>query len=107
MAQRTWRDRSDWKSRMRVTFELEDLERSEEEPRKERDDWGGTVIEGESWRQRRGDLRVKEKGLRRVPRLRWVGWDTSFVPTEGPQIAGRWGEKDGFQGEERGGVRPS
>jgi hypothetical protein len=55
MAQRTWRDRSDWKSRMRVTFELEDLERSEKEPRKERDDWGGTVMGGESWRQRRGN----------------------------------------------------
>ena len=78
-------------------------------------------------------MRVKEKGLRRVPLLRWVGWDTSFVPTEGPQIAGRWGEKerrrrgnwrvkerrvkglglgrlnagkDGSRGEGRGGVRP-
>ena len=37
---------------------------------------------------------MKDKGLRRVPRLRWVGWDTSFVPTEGPQVAGRWGEKE-------------
>ena len=64
-------------------------------------------MEGESWRQRRENWRVKEKGLRRVPRLRRVDWDTSFVPTEGPQIAGRWGEKDGFQGEGRGGVRPS
>ena len=59
MTQRTWRDRSDWKSRMRVTFEVEDLERSEEEPRKERDDWGGTVMGGESWRQMRGNWRVK------------------------------------------------
>ena len=55
MTQRTWRDRSDWKSRMRVTFEVEDLERSEEEPRKERDDGGGTVMAGESWRPRRGN----------------------------------------------------
>ena len=107
MTQRTWGNRFDWVEGNRRTLELEEFGEEEEKSREEKDDWRGTGMGGESWRQRRGDLRVKEKGLRRIPRLRWVGWDTSFVPTEGPQIAGRWVEKDGFQGEGRGGVRPS
>jgi hypothetical protein len=34
---------------------MEELGEEEDKPRKERDDWGGTVLEGESWRQRRGN----------------------------------------------------
>ncbi len=36
---------------MRVKFEVEDMERSEEEQQKERDDWGGMVI----WKVKVGD----------------------------------------------------
>ncbi len=52
-----------WKWR---TLEMEEWREMEEKPRKERADWGGTVMEGESWRQRRENLRVKEKRLRGV-----------------------------------------
>ena len=71
------------------TLELEELGDEEEKPRKERDDWGGPVTEGESVRQRRGNWRVKEK------RLRGLGLK---------RLKER---KDGSRGEERGGVRPS
>jgi hypothetical protein len=71
------------------TLELEELGEEEEKPRKERDDWGGTVMEGESVRQRRGNWRVKEKRLRGLGLKRLKGG------------------KDGSRGEERGGVRPS
>ena len=71
------------------TLELEKLGEEEEKPRKERDDWGGTVMEGESVRQRRGNWRVKEKRLRGLGLRRLKGG------------------KDGSRGEERGGVRPS
>ena len=54
MIQRTWEERSDWVEVNRRTLGLEEFEEEEEKPRKERDDWGGTVMEGESWRQRRG-----------------------------------------------------
>ena len=70
-------------------LELEELGDEEEKPRKERDDWGGTVMEGESVRQRRGNWRVKEKRLRGLGLKRLKGG------------------KDGSRGEERGGVRPS
>ncbi len=48
MTQRTWRERSDWKRRMRVKFEVEELERSEEEQRKERADWNKMGLGGET-----------------------------------------------------------
>ncbi len=73
----------------RRILELKELGEEEEEPRKERDDWGGAVMEGESGRQRRGNWRVKGKRLRRL------GWRRLK------------GEKDGSRGEEWGGVRPS
>jgi hypothetical protein len=66
------------------TLELEELGEEEEKPRKERDDWGGTVMEGESVRQRRGNWRVKEKRLRGLGLKRLKGG------------------KDGSRGEERG-----
>ena len=71
------------------TLELEELGEEEEKSRKERDDWGGTVMEDESVRQRRGNWRVKEKRLRGLGLKRLKGG------------------KDGSRGEERGGVRPS
>ena len=73
----------------RRTLGLEEFGEEEEKPRKERDEWGGTVMEGESWRQRRGNWRVK------VERLRGLG------------LRRLKGEKGGSRGEERGGVRPS
>ena len=66
------------------TLELEELGEEEEKPRKERDDWGGTVMDGESVRQRRGNWRVKEKRLRGLGLKRLKGG------------------KDGSRGEERG-----
>jgi hypothetical protein len=42
----------------RRTLEREEFGEDEEKPRKERDDWGGTVMEGENWRQRRENGRV-------------------------------------------------
>ncbi len=68
---------------------MKEAEEEEETPRKERNDWGRTVMEGESWRQRRGNWRVKEKRLRRLGLMRLKE------------------EKDGSRGEERGGVRPN
>ncbi len=88
MTQRTWREKSDWKRRMRVKFEVEELEKCEEEQRKERDDWTKMGLGGETWGQRRGRLRGKGR------RVRGLGF--------GRQKGG----KDEFQGEERGGVRP-
>ncbi len=73
----------------RRTLGLKEFGEEEEDKRKERDDWGGAVMEGESWRQRRGNWRVKGK------RLRGLG---------GRRLKGG---KDGSRGEERGGVRPS
>jgi hypothetical protein len=52
MTWRTWRERSDWKRRMRVKFEVGELERSEEEPQTERDDWNKMGLGGETWGQR-------------------------------------------------------
>ena len=52
----------------RRTLELKEFGEEEEEPLKERDDWGGTVMEGESWRQRGGNWRLKGKRLRGLGR---------------------------------------
>ena len=76
----------------RRTLGLEEFGEEEEKSRKEKDDWRGTGMGGESWRQRRGDLRVKERrrpglGKKEIWRLK--------------------GGKDGSRGEGRGGVRPS
>ena len=87
MTQRTWKERDDWAEGNRRTLEPGKFGEEEEKSRKEKDDWRGTGMGGESWRQRRENWRVKEKGLRRGPRLRWVDWDTGFMPTGGPQIA--------------------
>ena len=72
----------------RRTLELEEFGEDEEEPRKEKDDWGGTEMGGESWRQRRENWRVKER--------RWKGLGLGRLK----------GGKDGSRGEGRGGVRP-
>ncbi len=48
MTQRTWREKSDWVSRMVVKFGVVKFERSGEELRKERDDWDETEMGGES-----------------------------------------------------------
>ena len=88
MTQRTCRERSDWLEENRRTLEMDECGEGEEKPRKEKDDWGGTGMEGEDWRQKRGNWRVKERRLRRrdFGRLK--------------------GGKDGSRGEGRGGVRP-
>ena len=88
MTQRTWEERLDWVEVNRRTLEMEEVGEDEEKPRKEKDDWGGTGMEGEDWRQKRGNWRVKERRLRRrdFGRLK--------------------GGKDGSRGEGRGGVRP-
>ena len=52
---------------------MEEFGEGEEKTRKERDDWGGTVMEGEGWRQRRGNWRVKGKRLRGLGLRRWKG----------------------------------
>ena len=89
MTQRAWGKRFDWVEGNRRTLGLAEFGEEEEKSRKEKDDWRGTGMGGESWRQRRGDLRVKEK------RGKGLGW-------------GRLkGGKDGSRGEGRGGVRPS
>ena len=67
---------------------MDEFGEGEEKPRKEKDDWGGTGMGGESWRQRRGNWRVKER------RVKGLGL--------GRLNAG----KDGSRGEGRGGVRP-
>ena len=59
-----WEGRFDWVEGNRRTLGLEEFGEEEEKPRKERDDWGGTVMEGESWRQRRGNWKVKVEQLR-------------------------------------------
>ncbi len=71
-----------------MKFEVEEVERCEEEPRKERDDWNKMGLGGETWGQRRGSLRVRKRRLRRLG------------------FGRQKGGKDEFQGEERGGVRP-
>ena len=88
MTQRTGEERSDWVGGNRRTLGLEEFGEEEEKSRKEKDDWRGTGMGGESWRQRRGDLRVKER------RWKGLGWG---------RLKGR---KDGSRGEGRGGVRP-
>ena len=88
MPWRTWRERSDWKRRMRVKFEVEELERSEEEPQTERDDWHKVGLGGETWGQRGGNWRGRERRVRRLG------------------VGRPKGGKDESQGEERGGVRP-
>jgi hypothetical protein len=62
MTRRTWRERSDWKRRMRVKFEVEELGRSEEEPQTERDDWNKVGLGGETWEQRGGNWRGDRRG---------------------------------------------
>ena len=52
MTQKTWEERSEWLEGNRRTLEMEEFGKEEEKPRKERDDRWGTVMEGESWRQR-------------------------------------------------------
>ncbi len=86
--QRTWEKRDDWVEGNRRTLELEEFGDDEEKPRKEKDDWGGTGMEGESWRQKRGNWRVKERRLR------------------GRDFGRLKGGKDGSRGGGRGGVRP-
>ena len=88
MTQRTLEERDDWVGGNRRTLELEEFGEEEEKSRKEKDDWRGTGMGGESWRQRRGDLRVKER------RGKGLGWG---------RLKGR---QDGSRGEGRGGVRP-
>ena len=91
MTQRTWKERDDWVEGNRRTLEPGEFGEEEEKLRKEKDDWRGTGMGGESWRQRRGDLRVEERrrkglGEKEIWRLK--------------------GGKDGSRGEGRGGVRP-
>ena len=57
MIQRTWEERSDWlEGDDRRTLEMEEVGEDEEKPRQEKDDWGGTEMGGDSWRQSRGKL---------------------------------------------------
>ncbi len=84
MTQRTWRERSDWVSRIVVKFGVVEFEGSGEELRKERDDWNETEMGGESWRRRKGNWRVKKRRVRRLGFGRLKGG------------------KDGFRGEGRG-----
>ena len=58
---RTWEGECDWVEGNRRTWVMKEFGEGEEKTRKERDDWGGTVMAGESWRQRRGNWKVKEK----------------------------------------------
>jgi hypothetical protein len=51
----------DWVKVDRRTWELEEFGEDEEKTSKERDDWRGTVVEGESWRQRRENWRVTKR----------------------------------------------
>ena len=88
MIWRTLGKRDDWVEGNRRTLEPGEFGEEEEKLRKEKDDWRGTGMGGESWRQRRGNWRVKER------RLRGLGF-------------GRLkGGKGGFRGGGRGGVRP-
>ncbi len=48
-----------------MKFGAEENEERGEASRKEREDWRVAEMGGGSWRRRRGDLRVKKKGLRR------------------------------------------
>jgi hypothetical protein len=91
MTQRTWGKRFDWVEGNRRTLELEEFGEEEEKSRKGKDDWRGTGVGGESWRQRRVDLRVKER------RMQGLGEK---------EIWRLKGGKDGSRGEGRGGVRP-
>jgi hypothetical protein len=85
MTEEKWRERHDWVEVNGMTFECE---KDGERPRKAKDDWKVTEMGGESWKQRRGNWRVKER------RSRWLGF-------------GRLkGGKGGFRGGGRGGFRP-
>ena len=75
----------------RRTLVLEEFCKEEEKSLKEKDDWRGTGMGGESWRQRRVDLRVKERRMQ------------GLVEKEIWRLKGG---KDGSRGEGRGGVRP-
>ena len=91
MTQRTWKERDDWAEGNRRTLEPGKFGEEEEKSRKEKDDWRGTEMGDESWRRRRGKLRVKKRrrtglGEKEIWRLK--------------------GGKDGSRGEGRGGVRP-
>ncbi len=48
MTQRTKEERSDWVEVSRRTLVLGEFGEEDEAPRKERDDWWGTGMEGES-----------------------------------------------------------
>ena len=91
MTQRTREERFDWVEEDRRTLVLEEFGKEEEKSLKEKDDWRGTGVGSESWRQRRGELRVKKRrrkglGEKEIWRLK--------------------GGKDGSRGEGQGGVRP-
>ncbi len=88
MTQRTWEEMSDWVEGNRRTLGMEEFEEDEEKPQKEKDDWGGTEMGGESWRQRKGNWRVMERRLKGLGLVRLKGG------------------KDGSRGEGWGGVRP-
>ncbi len=83
-----WRERDDRAGGILVTFGVVEFEGSGEALRKERDDWRGTEMGGESWRWRRENWTAKERRLRRLGFGRLKGG------------------KDGFRGGRRGGVRP-
>ncbi len=86
MTQRTWREKSDWERRMRVKFEVEELERCEDEQRKERDDWTKMGLGGETWGQRRGSLRGRERRVRRLGFGRQKGVKMSFRESNGEEF---------------------
>ena len=67
-----------------MKFEVEELERSEEEPQTERDDWYKVGLGGETWGQREGNWRGRERRVRRLG------------------VGRPKGEKDESQGEEWG-----
>ena len=92
MTQRTWKERDDWVEGNRRTLEPGEFGEEEEKSRREKNDWRGTGMGGESWRQRRGDLRVKER------RRQGLGEKEIWMLKGG---------KDGSRGEGRGEVRPS
>ncbi len=72
----------------RRTLELDEFGEDEEKSSKEKDDWLGTEVGGESWRQRRENWRVKER--------RWKGLGVGRLK----------GGKDGSRRGGREGVRP-
>ena len=61
MTQRTWERRFDWVEGKWRTLVLYEFGEEEEKSRKGKDDWRGTGVGGESWRQRIENWRAKEK----------------------------------------------